>query len=61
MRDLPREVLRQIVVEEGDATWTSAQRCADLLEQKCGEYRPEISVLTGAIRENVVSDLLGSC
>jgi hypothetical protein len=58
MDDLPRQTLREIVARYGTAITKDPRRCRALLMDLCGAYKPEIFVLTSALEEEVVNDLL---
>ncbi len=58
MNELPREELRALVVQHGQALYTDPQRCEALLRERCGEYSREVFVLVSALREGIVADLL---
>jgi hypothetical protein len=60
MNDLPKQKLREIIVQYGRALCDDPQRCEALLRDFCGQYRKEISVLVSALRERVPADLLAS-
>jgi hypothetical protein len=58
MDDLPRQTLREIVARYGTTITKDPRRCRALLMDLCGAYKPEIFVLTSALEEEVVDDLL---
>jgi LppX_LprAFG lipoprotein len=60
MNDIPRQKLREIIAAYGTSVLDEPRRVEGLLRDLCGEYRAEISVLVGALRERVPNDLLSS-
>ncbi|NCQ83899.1 MAG: hypothetical protein GPJ00_05005 [Microcystis aeruginosa W13-18] len=60
MNDLPREKLKQIIIQYGRSLCDEPQRCEGLLRDLCGQYQKEIAVLVGALKERVPADLLAS-
>jgi hypothetical protein len=53
MNDLPREKLRDIIIEYGQSVCDNPRRVEGLLRDKCGEHKREIFALVNAIREGV--------
>jgi hypothetical protein len=60
MNDLPREKLKEIIIQYGRSLCDEPQRCEGLLRDLCGQYQKEIAVLVGALKERVPADLLAS-
>lgn len=60
MNYLPRQQLYKLITTYGRALCDDPRRCEALLKDTCGQYRPEIAVLVGALREGVAADLLAS-
>ncbi len=60
MNNLPRQKLQELIVEYGLHLCDDPRRCEALLRDYCGQYRKEIFLLIGALREGLVSDLLKS-
>lgn len=60
MNDAPRQKLREIIRQHGRAIVENPRRCENLLRDYCGEFRREISVLTMALEEHAVADLLNA-
>ena len=60
MNNVPRQMLRRILVKYGNEICSDARRCESLLNDLCGEYRREINVLVNAIEERVPLDLLAA-
>ncbi|MCY7348835.1 MAG: hypothetical protein LH614_21815 [Pyrinomonadaceae bacterium] len=60
MNNLPRQMLRQILIKYGKDICSNARRCENLLKDLCGSYRREINVLVTAIEERVPLDLLAA-
>jgi hypothetical protein len=60
MNDLPKQKLREIILQYGRSVCDDSQRCEALLRDYCGQYRGEISVLVNALKEKVAADLLSS-
>ena len=58
MNDAPRQKLRQIIEQHGRSIIENPRRCENLLRDYCGEFRREISVLTMALEEHAVADML---
>ena len=60
MNDLPRQKLREIVARDGRLIVENPRRAESLLRDYCGEFRREISVLTMALEEHAVADMLAA-
>lgn len=60
MNDLPRQKLKEIIIQYGRSLCDEPQRCEGLLRDLCGQYKKEIAVLVGALKERVPADLLAS-
>ena len=58
MNELPRLKLREIIERHGRSIIENPRRCQNLLRDYCGGYRREISVLTMALEEHAVADML---
>lgn len=58
MNDKPRQILREIILKHGRIVIENPRRVENLLRDYCGEFRREISVLTMALEEHTVADLL---
>jgi hypothetical protein len=58
MHDAPRQKLRELINEYGRSLCDDARRCEALLKDYCGQYKREIFVLVGALKNRVAADLL---
>ena len=58
MNDAPRLTLRELIARHGPGLCSDARRCEGLLRDLSGEYRREINILVGALRERVPLDLM---
>ncbi len=58
MNDEPRQKLRELIIEYGRSLCDDPRRCEALLKDYCGQYKREIFVLVGALRNRVADDLL---
>lgn len=58
MHDVPRQKLHELLATYGRSLCDDPRRCEGLLRDVCGDYRPEIHVLVGALTERIVSELL---
>ncbi len=58
MHELPRQTLQELIARYGDTLVDNPRRTRALLMDLCGEYRPEIFILTTAQEEQVPDDLL---
>ncbi len=60
MNDLPRQKLKEIIIQYDRSICDEPQRCEGLLRDFCGQHRKEIAVLVSALKERVPADLLAS-
>jgi len=60
MNDAPRQKIREIIRQHGRSIIENPRRCENLLRDYCGEFRREISVLTMALEEHAVADMLAA-
>lgn len=60
MNYLPRQQLCKLIATYGRSLYDDPRRCEALLKDTCGQYRPEIAVLVGALREGVAAEMLAS-
>lgn len=60
MNDAPRQKLRELIAQYGPSLIDDPRRCEALLRDFCGQYKREINVLIGALREKVATELLAS-
>ncbi len=60
MNDAPRQKLREIIRQHGQVIIENPRRLENLLRDYCGEFRREISVLTMALEEHAVADMLAA-
>ncbi len=60
MNDAPRQKLREIIQQHGQIIIENPRRLENLLRDYCGEFRREISVLTMALEEHAVADMLAA-
>ena len=60
MNNTPRQKLREIIQRHGRYIIENPRRCENLLRDYCGEFRREISVLTMALEEHAVTDMLAA-
>jgi hypothetical protein len=58
MHDLPRQKLRELILEYGRSLCDDPRRCEALLKDYCGEHKREIFVLMSALKNRVSDDLL---
>ena len=58
MNDLPREKLRELIVEYGRSLCADPRRCEAFLKDYCGQYKREIFALVIAQKNRVADDLL---
>lgn len=58
MHDLPRQKLRELILEYGRSLCDDPRRCEALLKDHCGEYKREIFVLVNALKNGIANDLL---
>jgi hypothetical protein len=60
MNNLPRQMLRRILLNTGKTCAATRGAAKNLLKDACGSYRREINVLVNAIEERVPLDLLAA-
>ncbi len=60
MDDLPRQKLRELIVEYGRSLCDDPRRCEALLKDHCGQHKREIFVLASALRNRVPEDLINA-
>ena len=60
MNDLPRQKLCEIIIQYGQSVYNNPKRCEGLLRDFCGQYRKEIAVLVGALKDGVPDQLQAS-
>lgn len=60
MNNIPRQQLYQLIATYGPSLCDDPRRCEALLKDLCAQYRPEVSVLIGALKEKVAAELLAS-
>ncbi len=60
MNNIPRQQLYQLIATYGPSLCDDPRRCEALLKDLCAQYRPEVSVLVGALKEKVAAELLAS-
>ncbi|MGJ0607961.1 hypothetical protein [Cylindrospermopsis raciborskii] len=60
MNDLPRQKLKEIIIQHGRSLCDDPQRCEAFLNDYCGQYRREIFLLISALKQGVAKDLLNS-
>ncbi|MFB2646240.1 GUN4 domain-containing protein [Raphidiopsis sp. BLCC-F218] len=60
MNDLPRQKLKEIIVQNGRALCDDPKRCEAFLRDYCGQYGREIFILISALKKGVVKDILNS-
>ena len=58
MHDLPRQKLRELIIEYGRSLCGDPRRCEALLKDYCGQYKREIFVLISALKERVAYELI---
>ncbi|HOW76066.1 MAG TPA: DUF1566 domain-containing protein [Candidatus Competibacteraceae bacterium] len=58
MNDLPRQKLRELIIEYGRSLCDDPRRCEALLKDYCGQHKREIFVLVSALKNRVADDLL---
>lgn len=59
MNNLPRELLKDLINRDR-LIYNDPKRCEAILLDLCGQYRKEINVIVGAIKERIPTDLLNS-
>ena len=60
MNDLPRQKLRELIIEYGRSLCDDPRRCEALLKDYCGQYKREIFVLVSALKNRVAEELINS-
>ncbi|MBG0744884.1 MAG: GUN4 domain-containing protein [Cylindrospermopsis raciborskii KL1] len=60
MNDLPRQKLKEIIVQHGRALCDDPKRCEAFLRDYCGQYGREIFILISALKKGVAKDILSS-
>ena len=60
MHDLPRQKLRDLIIEYGRPLCDDPRRCEALLKDYCGQYKREIFVLVSALKNRVAEDLINA-
>nr|WP_329606425.1 GUN4 domain-containing protein [Cylindrospermopsis raciborskii] len=60
MNDLPRQKLKEIIIQYGRDLCDNPKRCGAFLNDYCGQYRREIFLLISALKQGVAKDLLNS-
>ncbi|WP_079291182.1 formylglycine-generating enzyme family protein [Cylindrospermopsis raciborskii] len=60
MNDLPRQKLKEIIIQHGHALCDDPKRCEAFLRDYCGEYGREIFILISVLKQGIVKDLLNS-
>lgn len=60
MNNIPRQKLREIILQYGRSLCDEPKRCEAFLQDFCSQYRKEVSVLIIALKERVPADLLAS-
>jgi hypothetical protein len=60
MNELPRQKLKEIIIQHGHALCDDPKRCEAFLRDYCGEYGREIFILISALKQGIVKDLLNS-
>ncbi|MFO1422242.1 MAG: formylglycine-generating enzyme family protein [Candidatus Competibacteraceae bacterium] len=60
MHDLPRQKLRELLVQYGRSLCDDPRRCEALLKDYCGQYKREIFVLISALKNRVAEDLINA-
>ncbi len=60
MNDLPRQKLRDLIIEYGRSLCDDPRRCEALLKDYCGQYKREIFVLVSALKNRVAEDLINA-
>ena len=59
MNDLPRQKLREIIVQHGRALCDDPKRCEAFLRDYCGQYGREIFILISADANGVEKESIG--
>jgi hypothetical protein len=60
MNDLPRQKLKEIIIQHGRSLCDNPQRCEAFLRDYCGQYKREIFLLISALKQGVGKELLNS-
>jgi hypothetical protein len=60
MDNIPRQKLREIILQYGRSLCDDPKRCEAFLQDFCGQYRKEVSVLIIALKERIPANLLAS-
>ena len=60
MNDLPRQKLRELIIEYGRSLCDDPRRCEALLKDYCGQYKREIFVLVNALKNRVAEELINA-
>jgi len=60
MNDAVRQELVKLIAGHGRSLANDSRRCEALLRDYCGDYKREINVLVGALKERVAEDLIQS-
>lgn len=60
MNDSPQRTLIDLIAQHGRGLINDPRRCEALLRDLCSEYRREINVLIGALKEGVAAELLAT-
>jgi WD40 repeat protein len=60
MNELPRQKLCEIITKYGQGVYDDSRRFEGLLRDFCGQYRKEIAVLVGALKDGVPNQLQAS-
>ncbi len=60
MNDIPRQKLQYIISQYGRSVCDEPRRCEALLRDLCPEFKREINILIGALREKIPADLLST-
>ena len=60
MNDLPRQKLRELIVQYGRSLCDDPRRCEALLKDYCGQYKREIFVLVNALKNRVAEELINA-
>lgn len=60
MNDAARQALVKIIAAHGRSLADDPRRCEALLRDYCGQYKREINVLVGALKEQVAADMINA-
>ena len=58
MNDLPRQKLRELILEHGRSLCDDPRRCEALLKDYCGAHKREVFVLVNSLKNGIANDLL---